>query len=279
MSLLQTVPAKVIAQNPGLTELCHSITGGSIVAQGGCKAAITGEEGYLTIFAGYWMPFEAAKAIAATFCWKIRFALVPMFGPAFVDLCTHPSDPAYKRFTIDSTLVKRCARETNNRQRGKVHHRGSRQDRRPYAHSPLPSTAEAAAAAVAVPSRYRPLRPRRSRQALDDYDRGQEGAEEEDQYMTPEPTSSPYEDDVFLTPASLEETPQIEGSRTCTPIDGQWAQANGRLQKRAITETETDNDIAAPIQTVPPTKRKRKVGQFTADEARAAYQLLELRYS
>jgi hypothetical protein len=30
----QTTPAKVLAQNPGLRDICHSITGGAIAAQG-----------------------------------------------------------------------------------------------------------------------------------------------------------------------------------------------------------------------------------------------------
>ncbi|EEQ34294.1 conserved hypothetical protein [Microsporum canis CBS 113480] len=50
----KTAPAKMLNANPGLREICHSITGGALAAQ------------------GYWMPFDAAKAVAATFCWKIR---------------------------------------------------------------------------------------------------------------------------------------------------------------------------------------------------------------
>ena len=55
------------------------------------------------------MPFEAAKALAATFCWKIRYALVPVFGPDFIDCCIDPADPIYKRFSIDPFLIQRCS--------------------------------------------------------------------------------------------------------------------------------------------------------------------------
>jgi hypothetical protein len=53
------------------------------------------------------MPFEAAKAVAATFCWKIRFALTPLFGPDFPSMCILPEEKArFGRMIIDSAIVK-----------------------------------------------------------------------------------------------------------------------------------------------------------------------------
>ena len=54
------------------------------------------------------MPFEAAKAVAATFCWEIRYVLIPVFGVDFPDLCTEPNDPAFMRLEIDPGIIKRC---------------------------------------------------------------------------------------------------------------------------------------------------------------------------
>lgn len=54
------------------------------------------------------MPYEAARAMAATFCYPIRYALVPLFGPDFVSLCCHPEDPAFGRMVIDSDIVRHC---------------------------------------------------------------------------------------------------------------------------------------------------------------------------
>ena len=54
------------------------------------------------------MPFEAAKAVAATFCWEIRYALTPVFGVDFPDLCVDPGSPAFMRLEIDPAIVKRC---------------------------------------------------------------------------------------------------------------------------------------------------------------------------
>lgn len=81
----------MINQNPGLREIVHSITGGALVAQ------------------GYWMPFEAAKSLASTFCWPIRWALTPLFGDDFPYTCNLPADPAYGRMVIDKELIRRCA--------------------------------------------------------------------------------------------------------------------------------------------------------------------------
>lgn len=62
---------------------------------------------------GYWMPYEAAKAVAATFCHPIRYALVPVFGVDFVDRCVVPDDPAFGRMVINQEIIRRCTVEAN----------------------------------------------------------------------------------------------------------------------------------------------------------------------
>ena len=63
------------------------------------------------------MPYAAAKAMAATFCWRIRHALTPLFGTDFPSLCVHPRDRArYGRMKIDPSIVEE-ATETANRYR------------------------------------------------------------------------------------------------------------------------------------------------------------------
>lgn len=57
---------------------------------------------------GYWMPFDAAKAIAATFCYEIRYVLTPVFGLDFPAMCLEPEDPAFNRPSIDPNIVDRC---------------------------------------------------------------------------------------------------------------------------------------------------------------------------
>ncbi|KAJ4410005.1 hypothetical protein N0V82_009339 [Gnomoniopsis sp. IMI 355080] len=89
----QTQPAKMLNLNPGLRDITHSITGGSIAAQ------------------GYWMPFACAKAVCATFCAPIAGALIPIFGPDFPSQCINPDAPEHGRMQIDQMIVAESARE------------------------------------------------------------------------------------------------------------------------------------------------------------------------
>lgn len=67
---------------------------------------------------GYWIPYEAAKALAATFCYKIRYALAPVFGNDFVDLCSHPKHPDFENYSIRKDIVVRCKRQARSRRQG-----------------------------------------------------------------------------------------------------------------------------------------------------------------
>ncbi|KAI1802189.1 hypothetical protein F4811DRAFT_573180 [Daldinia bambusicola] len=92
----KTTPAKMLNLNPGLKEITHSITGGSIMAQ------------------GYWMPYYSAKAVCATFCHNIAGALIPIFGPDFPSHCTPSEAPEYSRMTIDPAIVVQSTREAEH---------------------------------------------------------------------------------------------------------------------------------------------------------------------
>ncbi|KAI1756935.1 hypothetical protein F4782DRAFT_548026 [Xylaria castorea] len=89
----KTTPAKMLNSNPGLKEITHSITGGSIMAQ------------------GYWMPYQCAKAVCATFCHNISWAMIPIFGTDFPALCIQVDAPEYSRMVIDPEIVIRSTRE------------------------------------------------------------------------------------------------------------------------------------------------------------------------
>ncbi len=70
---------------------------------------MTVSRGIMLTEIGYWMPFEAAKAMAATFCYNIRYALTPLFGVDFLSLCVRPEDPNFGRMVIDGKIVRHCA--------------------------------------------------------------------------------------------------------------------------------------------------------------------------
>lgn len=91
--LHQTTPARALATNEGLKDLSHSITGGSVAAQ------------------GYWMPFHCARAICVTFCHTIRWVLVPIFGYNFVLDCIPEHSETFGKFKIDNRIVQDAKRQ------------------------------------------------------------------------------------------------------------------------------------------------------------------------
>lgn len=59
------------------------------------------------------MPYEAAKAVAATFCWKVRHVLTPLFGPDFPDMCIQPkngSQATLGQILIEPDIVDRATK-------------------------------------------------------------------------------------------------------------------------------------------------------------------------
>lgn len=59
------------------------------------------------------MPFDAAKGIAATFCYHIRYALTPVFGLEFLSLCIPPEDPAFGAMVISPDTVRQSTEVAN----------------------------------------------------------------------------------------------------------------------------------------------------------------------
>lgn len=61
------------------------------------------------------MPYETAKAVAATFCWNIRHVLTPLFGKDFPYLCIPPTNRTYyNRMIIDPAIVRRATETANH---------------------------------------------------------------------------------------------------------------------------------------------------------------------
>ena len=64
------------------------------------------------------MPYSCARAVCLTFCYPIRWALTPIFGPSFVRECLRPEDAGYCRFKIDSEIVRSAQLEAEGLQSG-----------------------------------------------------------------------------------------------------------------------------------------------------------------
>lgn len=71
------------------------------------------------------MPFEAAKAVSATFCWNIRHALTPLFGADFPAICIPPHGPQFGKMIIDNAVVQRATEAANYYRSLEIQARGS----------------------------------------------------------------------------------------------------------------------------------------------------------
>lgn len=124
------------------------------------------------------MPYEAAKAIAATFCWKMRYALTPVFGLDFPDTCLPPGDPHYGDMILDHEITKRCTDEAAAYRVKELESRSASGRTSPLLPSPLlPST-------PTNPRPYKELRPKNKLGTpVSGYSTGTESSAHEDTYQ------------------------------------------------------------------------------------------------
>ncbi|KAF9183798.1 hypothetical protein BGZ51_003752 [Haplosporangium sp. Z 767] len=82
---------KIIDANPILETIIRKVRGGFLKIQ------------------GTWMPHQEAYDLAKKTCYKLRYELVPVFGPGFVNDCIPPDAPGFG--SIHLTVVRRRASE------------------------------------------------------------------------------------------------------------------------------------------------------------------------
>jgi len=97
----------MLLKNPGLKDLCHSITGGALLAQGMLQSCSF----YKLTSKGYWIPYDAAKAVSATFAWDIKEALTPVFGTDFPSLCIPINAPNWAHMKVSSEIIRHCVQQ------------------------------------------------------------------------------------------------------------------------------------------------------------------------
>ncbi|GMG55975.1 unnamed protein product [Ambrosiozyma monospora] len=77
--------------------------------------------GFLKI-QGTWIPYAIAKQLASKFCYKIRYALIPLFGEDFVHLCLKPYEKGFGLLRLkvnDEDLKKKRTRRRRTIQKSK----------------------------------------------------------------------------------------------------------------------------------------------------------------
>jgi len=221
------------------------------------------------------MPFEAAKAVAATFCWNIRYALTPIFGVEFLDLCTDCEDPAFKRFTIDECIVKQCIRESSSWRRFESHPGPS------SLRKTIPSGSSGRPASKSDWSPAKTLRPRSAK--IYDFENDASSSDKSEECTVPSQSSTRARSTAVNTSVLPKRTRQVAPSpspfRSSVPSSTPIPSLESPKIKRTLSDTDdmTDDPTSRnSSEEAIATRKRRKVGTFGADEARAAYMLIKL---
>ena len=214
------------------------------------------------------MPYEAAKAIAATFCWDIRYVLTPVFGLDFPSMCTERSDPLFLKISIDKEIILHCTELANANLVRFQEESTEESPQTPY---------------LAIPPRS--LRPKP--QVKLDYESG---------YCTDTDRSlpnSPQSGGIEWTPVNMPKfiKPDLIRAPTSAPpiSDASSSEAKNALErigkdqaKRARTETDDGSEYATSEETISAiaeTPAKRRKVCTLSEEARAAYTLMQLHFT
>ena len=225
---------------------------------------------------GYWVPFEAAKAVAATFCYRIRYVLVPVFGPDFVSMCQRSEDSTNPCFRVDASIIQR------------------------YTEAVAASQVQSRESSVAVSPRTTtpydnvpqwPPKPlgTKSAKTMDDESGYGTDSERSEQYQgSPEspgsakwtpvntPTLAHMDTYRFLQqpPRNITSTP-----RGLEPSSSPRSKRRTKT-KRVISDIEetsaTDVSSDHCSMYTPTSPKRRKISPIVTDEMRAAYALMEL---
>lgn len=73
-----------------------------------CLNCLSMQRVVLITIVGYWLPYKAARELAKKLCYKIRFALIPIFGLDFPDECLAPGSEGYGKYAIDKSIIEEC---------------------------------------------------------------------------------------------------------------------------------------------------------------------------
>ena len=236
-------------------------------------------------FTGYWMPFEAAKAVAATFCYHIRYALTPLFGLDFVSKCLKPGEDRFGHMVIDRQIVRRCTDEAN----------GYRSTSRESSRVASPTT-------PVSPSNMskwtpRPLRPRLT--GLFDSESGYySDTDRSDKYLASPQSISPkpaFSWTAMNTPRSVNQEPELPfpqaivnnsySGRGCeAPPNSPDSSHSSRVPQPTqgsgeVEEEDYDEAVSPRSIKVGLLLEKRRRAAMSTKDTRAAYLLMQLHFA
>ena len=226
------------------------------------------------------MPFEAAKAVAATFCYHIRYALTPLFGLEFLKKCIKPGEDGFGHMVIDANIIRRCTEEANEY---RVMSRESSLIGCPSTPEPIPASM----------TKWTPkLLRRRQARTVESESGYYTDTDQSDQYAASPQSSCSWtaantprsvDQHVVLT-AMQEVSPYKDLIRGCgtlstSPISDSVAYPKIASETSRITDKDDREDVS-PRSSKKTLKSKCKTRQaISTNETRAAYLLMQLHFA
>ena len=225
------------------------------------------------------MPYEAAKAMAGTFCYHIRYALVPLFGPDFVSLCYHPGDPAFGRMVISGDIVMHCTAVAQE-------FRGMEEDKLYSNESPFINSLSTTPLCAKLKLDWTPTPPNKTLRKLESYPESGYGTDTDTSERCP--LFPDAKSEAAWRAAQLARCQRSSHSTVRDSPGTRWmlptpksniAAGDYPRAKRSLSDLDEEYDDESSTErsseyAVPSVKRRRST--LLTKEARAAYMLMQL---
>ena len=227
------------------------------------------------------MPFEAAKAVAATFCYHIRYALTPLFGLEFLKLCIKPGEDGFGHMVIDVNIIRRCTEEANEY---RVMSRESSLIGCPSTPEPIPASM----------TKWTPkLFQRRQARTVESESGYYTDTDRSDQYTASPQSSCSWTaantprsvDQHFVLAATQEISPDKDVIRGCGTPSNSPNTSDSVVHPKIVRQTSRsmdrdDKEDVSPRSFNKTLTSKCKTGQaISTNETRAAYLLMQLHFA
>lgn len=210
------------------------------------------------------MPFEAAKAVAATFCYEIRYALTPVFGLDFLEMCIEPRDPAFLRVSIDRDIILHCT------QAAKVN--------RAQSHEAAQTTSPGPPQCLNTVPFFGPKSLRPKQVKTRDVESGYGTDSERSPFDSPKSFGS-----TEWTPVNVPRSTPVVEPRFASPErtqrrDGARQNIESGSAKRSREVDTSDGDSCSNESSIPPptAPKRKKTSISVIQDARAAFTLMQL---
>ena len=212
------------------------------------------------------MPYSAARALAANFCWHIRYALTPLFGDDFIHECQHPQSPKYKDWAIDRGIVKDCELELIGWN--------------PYGRDPSRQPSNSLSPPpIGYPDRPMKLRPRSTLGTPFEDESAREGTTDTRTSASLNKTPTPGVQSDWTSMNSTTTPSHARSSNASSPLRWFRSGTSSSSERLGSPATKRSKRNTGAVKYTAPKRqviRKRKVGSYDESEIAAANALVQL---